>query len=330
MIETEQYLCPIESFGDIVVWAANSVLVIASKTQVLELEGHSDTIRTISISPNGEYIVSGGEDKKICVWAKIPDGTWKIDSTYIHSKRIMCVQFDEFGQVFFADKFGEFYALNTPPSSEPPTLMFGHLSAVSSILYKDNILVSADRDEKIRLAKYPRVDIIDSFLFGHKRYVSHMSFTRQNAQLATAGADGQIILWNIENRENPTVVWKKYLGDGTLNTMCVTKDYVYVVRSCDPKHIHTISLNNPDNNQLIETNFDIQSLHEISDTRELVAVDCHTSHLMNVHTSSTHTALSREIPGVPIVLMKAVHHENTLDEENSNFKRKKSDGNKPK
>ena len=77
--------------------------------------------------------------------------------------------------LIIADKTGDVYTLNMKDieTSEVTSLM-GHLSMITDLkLTKDEKhLITSDRDEKIRISCFPNCYNIDSYLLGHKEFVS--------------------------------------------------------------------------------------------------------------------------------------------------------------
>ncbi|VDK68630.1 unnamed protein product [Litomosoides sigmodontis] len=58
-------------------------------------------------------------------------------------------------------------------------------------------LISADRDEKIRISRYPECYIIHRFCLGHGSYVN--SIQSRDALLFSSGGDGTLRVWDMEN-----------------------------------------------------------------------------------------------------------------------------------
>lgn len=345
--EKLQPLCPIASTGPIVAWAAAEYLIVynwESKNFELSLNdtGHTDAIRSISIS--GYQIVTAGEDKKVIIWNRTFDGKWKISGRFAHQKKVMVALFDSENRIIFADKFGDIFRLKnealrattpdlkTPEDdeaddkteSESTELLFGHLAAVSSGLFssEQGLLITADRDEKIRLSQYPKSWIVDSFLFGHRRYVSALSFFGSDeSKIVSAGADGMIMLWDISHSSDPKQIWAVSVGEGPVNSIAVNGNKVLVVRTDDSDKIVVV-----ENGVVIETiacGTALQSVHALADGR-IVAVDSN-SHLVTV--CGERIQLPRDVPGVPIFLMKVVHHENleaAEQEDRRNRKKRKN------
>ena len=343
--ETFQALCPIVSRGDYIAWAAGSGLAVyntASKRiekDVSDSCGHYDAIRSIAFDSTGNRLVTAGEDKRVIVWDR-DAGWWRIERSFLHSKKLMVVLFDSDDNVVFGDKFGEFFRFKelTAPlvADEYPVdgidedegrvdsqieLLFGHLAAVSCAIYSEKLglLISADRDEKIRLSQYPKVWLIESFLFGHRKYVSSLAFFGgDETKIVSAGADGMVILWDISDPSNPKQVWSVSVGDGPINSIAVDGSRVLVVKTQEPDRVTVIE--NGEITGELTLELPAQSIH-VTPTASIVAVGSN-SHLMTV--GGTTVRVAEDVPGIPISLMKVVHHENLDIAETEERRNKKS------
>ena len=60
-------------------------------------------------------------------------------------------------------------------SKTPLSLLMGHLSSITDMyLASENdqeFIITSDRDEKIRVTKYPQAFEIEAFCLGHEEYV---------------------------------------------------------------------------------------------------------------------------------------------------------------
>ena len=88
-------------------------------------------------------------------------------------------------------RFGNSYPLLAPPAADPApsaanpakaekaTPILGHVSMLNAILFlpasmtfaHPDFVISGDRDEHVRVSRYPRGEVIEKFLWGSKRCV---------------------------------------------------------------------------------------------------------------------------------------------------------------
>ena len=70
---------------------------------------------------------------------------------------------------------------------------------VAQVLTRDKkYLISSDRDEKIRVSRYPHSFVIESYLLGHTDYIAGFQVIEQASPLLVSGSgDGTLRLWNM-------------------------------------------------------------------------------------------------------------------------------------
>ncbi|CAG9534983.1 unnamed protein product [Cercopithifilaria johnstoni] len=78
-------------------------------------------------------------------------------------------------------------------------LLLGHVSIVLDIDISSDrrFLISADRDEKIRISRYPECYVIHRFCLGHCSYVN--SIQSEGTLLFSSGGDGTLRVWDMED-----------------------------------------------------------------------------------------------------------------------------------
>ncbi|SCU89646.1 LAFA_0E19724g1_1 [Lachancea sp. 'fantastica'] len=135
--------------------------------------------------------------------------------------------------VLVADKFGDVYAVDAhsteviDPSNGGLEPILGHVSLLTAVaIVKDaegkQLLVTADRDEHIRITRYPQTYIIDKWLFGSKQFISTLCVPEwANNLLFSAGGDTFVSAWNWQTGElmdklEIGELLEPYLGDAQL------------------------------------------------------------------------------------------------------------------
>ncbi|SCV04618.1 LAMI_0H17568g1_1 [Lachancea mirantina] len=109
--------------------------------------------------------------------------------------------------VLVADKFGDVYRVSVDPNvpavkeSEIEPIL-GHVSLLTDVAYATDkhgrkYVITADRDEHIRVSHYPQCYIIDNMLFGHKTFVTSLCLPQWNPRLLlSGGGDAFICVWD--------------------------------------------------------------------------------------------------------------------------------------
>lgn len=118
---------------------------------------------------------------------------------------------DDDTAVIVADKFGDVYKfpLNkqdeiTETKEEDQGLepILGHVSMLTDVLVTSDAnnkkyVITADRDEHIKVSHYPQTFIVERWLFGHQEFVSSIKVPKWDQRLlVSAGGDEEVFLWD--------------------------------------------------------------------------------------------------------------------------------------
>uniref|UniRef100_UPI00358DEC04 tRNA (guanine-N(7)-)-methyltransferase non-catalytic subunit WDR4 isoform X2 n=1 Tax=Myxine glutinosa TaxID=7769 RepID=UPI00358DEC04 len=116
-------------------------------------------------------------------------------------------------QLWVADKSGDVFAYDIPQicnlhAYSPPRiplvttvkmLKLGHVSMLLDMAFSVNgmLLVTADRDEKVRVSNYHKPHVIVGYCLGHKQFVSRLLMLSNHPNwLVTGSGDGTLRLWD--------------------------------------------------------------------------------------------------------------------------------------
>ncbi|KAF9244674.1 WD40-repeat-containing domain protein [Melanogaster broomeanus] len=174
----------------------------------------SGPIRCSAISREGRYLAIAGDDKRLKIW--------DIESLTLLSARELpkkptSIEFTKSNDIVVADKFGDVFRYPLHPSAESiidkkendlsashenPSggeLVLGHASLLTSCLLSpdEQFIITADRDEHIRVSWYPQGYTIESYCLGHEKYVSaiHLPISAP-ASLISGGGDPDLKVWD--------------------------------------------------------------------------------------------------------------------------------------
>ncbi|KAI8888112.1 WD40 repeat-like protein [Backusella circina FSU 941] len=160
----------------------------------------SDLYRAIAFNKDGTLFTTTGEDKDIRVWET---SDWSLKVSRPAHKRVNAIQFDNNStKVLVADKFGDVYCHpmeNAGAESEQLQPIVGHVSMVTDMVLTsdEKYVVTADRDEHIRVSRYPNGYNIESFCLGHTDVVTCISQLPWNEDiLVSASGDVTVRLWH--------------------------------------------------------------------------------------------------------------------------------------
>ena len=96
------------------------------------------------------------------------------------------------------DKAGDVYVISGSESK----LLLGHTSILFDVCFtKDNkYILTADRDEKIRVSHFPNSYNIHGFCLGHREFVTSLvMLSEEHDVFASGSGDGTVKIWNIKS-----------------------------------------------------------------------------------------------------------------------------------
>lgn len=172
-----------------------------------EIRNHIHCLRPAKaqgVAASQHVVATGSEDKSLLVF----DENLTLVAKHWFPKRPSSV--DTFASdpstVLVGDKFGDVYVQSAndttavlPDSREP---ILGHVSMLVDVVAAEvsdgrRFVITADRDEHIRVTQYPKSWIIERWLFGHTEFVSCLVQPPSAPQLlVSAGGDSFVCLWD--------------------------------------------------------------------------------------------------------------------------------------
>lgn len=178
------------------VYAAHAGRVYALSTQLdIEQEVALD-LQRLGLAADGKYLLGiGGAEKSVCV---LDADSLALLHTHLFPKRpsAWSVSGDN---LVVADKFGDVFCvpLLQPLDAEKRKHMqpvLGHVSMVLDVVATPGHILTSDRDEHVRVSRFPNAFVIDRFLLGARAYIAHLA--RAGNLLLAAGGDPFVIAWD--------------------------------------------------------------------------------------------------------------------------------------
>jgi tRNA (guanine-N(7)-)-methyltransferase subunit TRM82 len=111
------------------------------------------------------------------------------------------MQFSKDGNsLFIGDRTGDLYRFDACDVTQEPALLVGHVSILTSFFFSTDelMLVTADRDEKIKIHHYPQTYDIEHFCMQHKEYISKLWLIPGTNSFVSAGGDEFLVIWDLK------------------------------------------------------------------------------------------------------------------------------------
>jgi len=182
--------------------ADNSNKDISSQimSDICELTGHTDWVHSVSVSPDGTFIVSSSSDRSIRIW-DIQTGKERLPPLHGHTGRVYSVTISPDGRLVASgseDKSVRLWDVQTGVAVGQP--MQGHSDFVNAVVFSPDALwlASGSADKTVRIWDVATRRSLDLSPLECRNLVISVAFS-PNGQLVAAGDDsGSISLWNSE------------------------------------------------------------------------------------------------------------------------------------
>jgi WD40 repeat protein len=172
--------------------------------------GQGSQIIAVTVSLDGKFVYGGFANKYIACW-DTSNGT--VRGSILHSKRPTAIVYTESlapdnlsgntelrSALVVSDKAGLIWGMDVPLFKRH-VLLAGHTASVITDMTTDGTFIAtADRDEKVRISNYPRMDTLQAFCMAHTNVVTSISFVKHEAQklLVSCGWDHKLCLWQYQ------------------------------------------------------------------------------------------------------------------------------------
>ena len=150
------------------------------------------------------------DQKRLLVWRVDDTGSdqasyqWKLNREFIVDRKLIKLIFSSCDHILGGDKSGDVHQFDLSSGSQK--LLMGHCSMLLDMVFSSNgqngqsnqYLITCDRDEKIRVSRYPNSYHIESYCLGHTEFVSSIVLI-DDQTLVSGSGDGTLRFWQFVN-----------------------------------------------------------------------------------------------------------------------------------
>lgn len=128
--------------------------------------------------------------------------------------------------------------------------LLGSIATGTAFIIGSNILISSDRDARIRYSRFPQTYEILAFGFHHEEFISSIDFLDEN-HIVSGDGDGQIIKWDLNGHttnikqlsEAGTIIRKLVSSNSLLYAIIENDKTLYIINQDSLDIINKVNLN---------------------------------------------------------------------------------------
>ena len=225
---------------------AEAILRQAASLRTARLKGHKKGVASISLSPNGKYLVSSSSDGTVIIWDL--DSGAKIQTITDHSDQVNSACFSNDGShILSASSDGTVKITDLKSGKTLRTLDNCCVATCAVYSHCGNFIASGSNDGSICIWDVETGNLL-SELIGHDEWVSSVRFSKCGKHILSASEDGTVKLWSI-SEESCIRTFDKHSGH-PVNSAEFSQDENTILSSSDDK---TIKAWNADTGKVLYT-----------------------------------------------------------------------------
>ncbi|KAF5347139.1 hypothetical protein D9757_015068 [Collybiopsis confluens] len=229
--------------------------------KTLHLIHVGSVVQSVAVSPNGQQVVSGSNDKTVRIW-NVQTGQQIGDPLHGHTSEVTSVAFSPDGQQVVSGSYDHTVRIwNVQTGQQIGDPLYGHTHYVTSVAFSpdDQQVVSGSHDETVRIWNVQTGQQIGDPLHGHTSEVTSVAFSPDGQQVVSGSYDKTVRMWNVQSGQQ--------IGDPLhghtdwVTSVAFSPDGQQTGQQIgDPLHGHTSSVNSvafsPDGQQVVSGSWD--------------------------------------------------------------------------
>jgi len=175
---------------------------VLTGTKWLSCQGHTDSVISVSFSPDGSMIVSGSGDNTLRLWdAKTGEAIGQPLSG--HTGAVNSVAFNPDGNTVASGSFDKTVRLWDVNTGKAIGQLFSHAQPVTSVAFSPdgNTIVSGSWDNTVWLWDLNTEEAIAQPFSGHTKPILSVAFSPDGNTIVSGSWDKTVRLWNVETGE---------------------------------------------------------------------------------------------------------------------------------
>lgn len=204
------------------------IAAISAAPSFAQLRGHGGPVRALSISPDGQTLLSGSFDSSAIRWSLARDVAEQV--LRFHADAVNATALLKDGRAVTAGADGRI-AIWSRGKPQPDTILEGHTAPIAALALSpdDATLASAAWDHTVRL--WSLTDGASRVLEGHTQNVNGVAFSPDGKMLVSVGYDLTVRIWPLESAAAPSIITLP----APLNSVVVCDDGEIVTAGADGK-----------------------------------------------------------------------------------------------
>ena len=247
------------SYGYIFMWAARIIRDFNSRNWEFLRKVNSiklpSGIRCMDLSPDGENLVVGCDDKSVHLVTKLSDNNPGIKKLGQHISRARAIRFSPDGKkIVSASTEGGIYFRDIKNGKTDSLFLAQDSSCVHDLCFSPDgrILSLACANGDVKLMEWQNPQKTPISFSAHKGGVNAIAYSSDGYYMATGGEDTRICLWRINEADRAPTLVKKLLGnEGPVNDVVFNRDNNKLASAGSDKTVRLWDLQNLDKSPIV-------------------------------------------------------------------------------